>query len=594
MRKFVKAHIPELLLTLIILISMAGIVFWGQKKEGFHMDEIYSFGLSNSEYLPFMHMGNQEYSVKDWMAEYGAGENPVELLQNLWKDFQILKENHFRFKDTVIYQQYLRAQANSADIYSSTWMTGQDYLDYLTAGNGNRFNYASVYYNQRGDVHPPLFYILLHTICSVVTGSYSKWLGLGLNMVLLAAAMVGLYFLVKTCLENEQMALAVTACYGFARGFMTTALLIRMYSLLTLFVVLTCLVHLRIMKEGYTFHKKQRRLLFFVTLFGFLTHYYYVLYAIALSAVVSVILMISKKWKEMLRFWITLGVSAVVGLCVWPFAVKHVFGGYRGQDALGKLQSGLFHPTYVFVVLEQVVEELLGGHWWLLLIPVLAAMVFVIQAIRKKEYCRQTVWKVAVIYIPAVLYFLVVTQIVPILIDRYVMCVYPFILLSIVWGAAYLAKELYYCGMGQKWIAGKWNERHFVTGMICLAAAIVVASGCWFWRTPGYLFPGGQNHYRIEEGTDCVFVLPDGSWNASADSIPFLAKCDQVLVTHEMNVDWLCQQYTYEPGTPLLVAVYRGEDAIKTKDHVLEAMNVTGLEIQDVWAWAGTQWMLLK
>lgn len=594
MEKLFKRNVSRLLLVLIICISMAGIIYWGQKKEGYHIDEIYSFGLSNSEYLPFMHMGYHDYNVRDWMEEYGAGHNPVELVQNLVKDFKILKACGFQFKNSEIYSQYLRAQANSADVYATSWMTGQDYMDYLTAGNGNRFNLASVYYNQRGDVHPPLFYLLLHGICSVITGSFSKWLGLGLNMALLAGTLVALYTLTRKYIGSEELALTVVACYGFARGFMTTALLIRMYSLFTLMVVLSCLVHLKIVEEGYEFTKKNRRLLFFITILGFLSHYYFVIYAIAITAVISVIMMVRKQWKQIIRFWITLALSAIVGLCVWPFAIKHVFGGYRGQDALGKFKSGLFHPTYVFVVWEQVVTELVDGHWELFLIPILAVIVFVVKAIRKKEYSRKTVQKVCVIYIPTVIYFMAVTQIVPMLIDRYVMCVYPFIMLSIVWGAGYLICELFRCGLLQRIFSKLQNEKKFVAIGTALSGVMVILLGCWFWRTPGYLFTGGQNSHPILQGSDCVYVLPDGSWNASGEGIPFMAQCNQVLVTYEGNVEALCKQYTYQEGTPVLVGVYRGADSTATKDKVLQAMQADGLEVQDIWAWAGTEWFQLK
>ena len=59
----------------------------------------------------------------------------------------------------------------------------------------HRFDYASVYYNQTQDVHPPLFYFLLHTVCSLFPGSFTKWTGLGMNFVLLGGTLAALYAL---------------------------------------------------------------------------------------------------------------------------------------------------------------------------------------------------------------------------------------------------------------------------------------------------------------------------------------------------------------------------------------------------------------
>ena len=40
--------------------------------------------------------------------------------------------------------------------------TQSEFLNYVAPQGSTRFNYASVYYNQTQDVHPPLFYFLLH------------------------------------------------------------------------------------------------------------------------------------------------------------------------------------------------------------------------------------------------------------------------------------------------------------------------------------------------------------------------------------------------------------------------------------------------
>ena len=172
-------------LAAVLMISLIMLIYYGNQKEGYHVDEVYSYGLANSEYLPFMHFGQHDYNVKEWMAEYGAGESLGQLFSNLARDFRILKECGFQLKESVIYQDYLTAQANSADTRTTAWVPGQAYMDYVTASANSTFNYASVYYNQRGDVHPPLYYMLLHTICSVFQGRFSKWFGLGLNIACL-------------------------------------------------------------------------------------------------------------------------------------------------------------------------------------------------------------------------------------------------------------------------------------------------------------------------------------------------------------------------------------------------------------------------
>ena len=49
---------------------------------------------------------------------------------------------------------------------------------------GQRFQYGTVTRMQTYDVHPPFYYLLLHTVCSLFPGRFSKWSGIGLNIVL--------------------------------------------------------------------------------------------------------------------------------------------------------------------------------------------------------------------------------------------------------------------------------------------------------------------------------------------------------------------------------------------------------------------------
>ena len=60
--------------------------------------------------------------------------------------------------------------ANSANTLKTDgeWNSGADFIDYLSVSDGDRFNYEQVYENQIIDAsHPPFYYGLVHTVCSV-------------------------------------------------------------------------------------------------------------------------------------------------------------------------------------------------------------------------------------------------------------------------------------------------------------------------------------------------------------------------------------------------------------------------------------------
>lgn len=537
------------------------------------MDEIYSYGLSNSEYLPFMHFGDHDYDVKDWMNEYGAGESFADLFSNLWNDFLILKDNNFDFYNSEIYKAYHVAQANSADTYTTTWVSGQDYQDYLAASESNTFNYASVYYNQRGDVHPPFFYILLHTICSVFQGVFSKWFGLGLNMVILLLALVAIYHMCEKHFGGRKIALAAVCMYAFSVGFMSTAMFIRMYALLTLMTILCTHVHLNILKADFRFNKKLSTALFFTVLGGYYTQYYFVLYAIGIAVVIVILMVLKRKWKDIFSYVLTLGGAAVTGIAIWPFAIKHVFGGYRGQASLDILQTGSFYWYKAEYMLNHIVDNIFGGMKWLpIMIGVLGLGMGLV--LRRKEFQYA---KAAILVIPIVFYTLIVGQISPFLTDRYVMCTYPFWCIMSIVAIGYAGKSLLHV------FEGRFSKKQKMSVNIAMLIffGLLILSNNFAIKEPGYLNRGGQETYTVPDNTDCVFIIPDGSYNESSEEITILAQCRRVGIVYEGNLDVLLQDYQYKSGEYLLVEIINSLDENEVIEKVKRTFQLEQLKEQN-------------
>lgn len=576
MKKFLRNSLKNkcvLALILVLIVSLCAMIYFGHQKQGYHMDEIYSYGLSNSEYLPFMHFGDHDYDVKDWMNEYGAGESFVDLFSNLWKDFQILKDCNFDFYGSEIYQAYRVAQANSADTYTTTWVSGQDYQDYLAASESNTFNYASVYYNQRGDVHPPFFYILLHTICSVFQGVFSKWFGLGLNMVILLLALVAIYNMCEKHFGGKQIGLAVVCMYAFSVGFMSTAMFIRMYALLTLMTILCTHVHLNILKADFRFSKKLSAALFFTVLGGYYTQYYFVLYAIGIAAVMVILMALKRKWKGIFSYVLTLGGAAVIGIAIWPFAIKHVFGGYRGQASLNVLQTGSFYWYKAEYMLNHIVDNIFGGMKWLpIMIGVLCLGMGLI--LRRKEFPYA---KTAIFVIPIVFYTLIVGQISPFLTDRYVMCTYPFWCIMSIVAIGYAGKSLLHVLEAQF----SKKQKMSVNIAILVFFGLLILSNNYIIKEPGYLNKGGQETYTVPENTDCIFIIPDGSYNESSEEITTLAQCRRVGVVYEGNLDVLVQDYEYQSGDYLLIEIINSLDENEVLANVRKTFQIEQLKELD-------------
>ncbi len=570
-----KGILYRIVLSGIVIGVIVTMLYYGNKKEGYHVDEVYSYGLANSEYLPFMHFGYHDYNVKDWMKEYATGNAFGDIFKNVVKDFNILKDCGFDFKSSVIYQDYLVAQANSADTKTTTWMSGEDYLHYISASPENRFNYASVYYNQRGDVHPPLFYILLHTICSLFTESFSKWYGLVLNMIFMLLSMKVLYKLCDRLYADKFLATLIMALYGFSSGFMTTALFLRMYAILTFFVLASCYLHLALADEDFELTKRRRRQIAIVTLLGFLTHYYFVIYAIGMAAVCSVWMLFRKKTGYLFRYICTLITTAVIGLCVWPFAIKHVFFGYRGKGSFQALAQVEAYLIKIKLMIGQLFGPMLQGKWW---IWVLAVAVLALCALLCKR--SKIAWgKIGLISIPAILYVLLVSQIVPFYTERYVMCIFPFVCITLVGSVYYAVKicceRLSKISVLEKWI-WKHGEKVLLVCMIAAMSLFFALNNC-YTNTPGYLFLKGQETVELPENTDCVFVLPDGDWNESAEESTVFAQARRVGVVYESNLEVLGANYERQYGDYLMVFVQKNMDEEEVLAKVKKCLGVEHL-----------------
>ena len=264
MLKLEKKHTA--LLAVLIIISAVCFLFAG-RKDGMFIDEIYTYGLSNSYYAPFV-------------TDIKGGD----------------------MRDTV--------------------MTRQELVDYLFVGEDDRFAYGSVYYNQVNDVHPPLHYWLLHTASSLAPEQHNMWPALVLDYIIYMGALIALYALAVKLFGSRPAALAAVCLYGLSVIGLSTMLMIRMYVLLTFFTVLLAYAAVSVMKHG---RKRDYVLLWLSIFLGLLTQYYFVFYAFFLCAAVVVFMLCRREFKKALVFalWAFAGVGVFV--LAFPACFEHLF-----------------------------------------------------------------------------------------------------------------------------------------------------------------------------------------------------------------------------------------------------------------------------
>ena len=179
--------IKLIMFVLILAASLSVSIFYGVQKSGFHEDEYYTYYSSN--------------------RTYGL--------------FQPDRE----------------------------WQDGQTILDEFAVREGEGFNYSLVKLVQSWDVHPPLYYFLFHTACSLVPGLFTKWTGIIVNLLGFCVAYLFLCLLMEemnTPLWVEGLTLLF---WGLNPQTVSCNMLIRMYAWLGAAVLACGYFHMKLLRD---------------------------------------------------------------------------------------------------------------------------------------------------------------------------------------------------------------------------------------------------------------------------------------------------------------------------------------------------------
>lgn len=386
------------LLFIICALQLAVFLFYGSKKSFLMCDELFTYGAAN----------------------YRSGIM-MEFELNVWQDEGIL-------------------------------------MDYATPGE-DAFCYSIPYNNQKMDVHPPLYYYLIHTISSFHPNEFSYWTGVGLNLVLLLGCAVVLYFLTFELFHSKGCAFLVSAFFGVTYGALNTMLFVRMYMLFALILLLHLWVYARywerprIEKKGYLF-------LGLTLVAGALTQYYFLIAAFFLGAWYTMKLLIGKRLKETVCYLGTIAASAGVSLRIFSPMWDHIFHGTRGSQAQDAFFVFAGYARKLLGMFRIISDQMFGGYLWIVLGGIVILLILDI-AFYKRLPLKELSQTFPVIFMAAG-YFLLVTKIAPYIIDRYLMPIYPVVFLLAVGYSYWLVTDL-------------WKKK----GISIAVCAGVIALGLW-------------------------------------------------------------------------------------------------------------------
>lgn len=206
--------------------------------------------------------------------------------------------------------------------------------DYFYADS---LNIKKVWLNQGNNVHPPLYYLLFH-IFTLVTGHFlSLKTGALLNIIFHSINICLLWLILRKAARKNYTALIGTILYAFMPIILESVLFTRMYVLLSTFVLgLTLLFVSQWNSENKkAFYVK----LGIISVCGALTHYYFLVYLFFCCLIWGIRLLKERKWKETAGFLLTMTASGAACLGIFPYILRQVFKSNGGKRTYSSLIS---------------------------------------------------------------------------------------------------------------------------------------------------------------------------------------------------------------------------------------------------------------
>ena len=490
------------------------------------------------------------------------------------------------FHEDEYYTYYSTARTNGFYIDDDQWMERDVYRNEFVVLPGQEFQYGLVKQVQSWDVHPPVYYWVFHTAASLVPGVFSKWIGLSVNLALWGVNIVllaGLAYWVSG--RNEKITLLVTAFYGLSPAAMSGVVFIRMYEMLTMFVLLCAILHVQAIQRIGT--KKWVRLpvgsclvpMAAVTYLGFLTQYYYFIFLFYLGAAFCLWLL----WRERniwncVRYALSQGTAFVLAYLTYPSCLGQMFRGQRGAQATENffdLSNTLQRLQFFFDLLDEFVFG-----------RALPALLLVLLLLLVTAYRRRSLQKPSAQYAglstvywllaTAVLgYFLTVSKTALLLGDtsnRYQLPVYGMIVLLLSEAVRRLIRYVVVDGRRNAPISLKWEIYSYAAAAaLCLAIDLAGLAG----GKVVFLYPEAEEQVKFaeeqaQENVAAVYLYDPGSewciW-AATDELLAYPKIYFAAADHENALT----DAEIQRADALVVYIAKGVDQEAQVERILES-----------------------
>lgn len=543
MKDFLKVNYKYIIVIFVISIVMT---FFMTKKEGFHEDEMFSYGSSNYAYDNVYRPYGKEDETNIFVKEKIMNGNIIENLKYYLID-------HRDIKDETL--------AGIKSEFVPTWRSSDEANDYLTIQPKDALNYGMVYYNQSRDIHPPLFYFLVHTVSIFFMGHFSKYIIFGINLVFMVLSLWTIKNIFEK-LDKKYLIIPTLILYGFSMGAISTVIFQRMYSMLNFFVLMFISANIDIIKKDFDIDKKLWNKLTWIVLLGFWTQYYFCIVA-GVVAVLVLIGVIRKQGKQGAIMYILKYLKmAVIGVLFYPLSINHIFFSYRG---VGKAEMARGFGEKLVEYLNMIGYSFSVPVLAMAICLILLVMAVAVKSVNDKKVDKNALGAGTIIF-SVICYVGVIVKVSPELQDaniiRYIMCVLPLIIISILLLIDTVIKN-------------KNVLKYSLVGI-----SLVISVYGLMFSEPAFLYKGYAKYLEIaEENKEDKFVYVGDTVFNHIQSMPEFATYTESLILNENQLDVLENDSKLPEENEFILSIkkYKGADEILAK--VIEKTGFSNYEV---------------
>lgn len=462
---------------------------------------------------------------------------------------------------------YDKVEIQYNEDFYNIWHDGKYYEDYLCVNDDEIGQYKQVYENQKNDVHPPLYYLILRFAMGFYKNNYSKWPGIIINIIIYAFVTIFMYLILQKIFKSQTKYKEKSAIMTFVSSVVlssiTNVIYIRMYALATLNILITTYLHLQLLDR----EKIDYKVLIYIgisALLGSLTHYYYLFYLAMIFIMLVIKYIKEKRYKELISYIVIMVMAGILSLIIFPYSIQHLFFGYRGQGALSKLTQVSEFFKSIALYLYKFNRHAFNGMLFIILIFIIG--IFIYKKIKKIKIIEEKNKYVKYIAIPTAFYTLLVSLSAPWIELRYVMPVCGLVFILIMYLLEIILKNIL--------------KEEIIEKIMLIILAITILNPIIFQMEPEEEFSEKRDIVEMvqnELNVPTIYMF-NSNENRFLDDILLFAKLDESYIAKDIectaeNINKILDGKDLSNG--ILVFVNGGQENDNVMETIKNAMNLS-------------------